>query len=931
MKKLLRLTLLLCALIVGSLNTWADPDETVTFSEQGYSNQQTISSYEGTDFSVTFNKGTNSNDPKYYTSGSAIRAYGGNYFTVSSTTKTIEKIVITFGSSDGSNAITTDEATYQNGTWEGSASSVTFTIGGTSGNRRIAGLEITYASGGGGDTPTTYTVTYDANGGTGTMTDSNSPYEENAEVTLLTNTFTAPEGKLWSSWSVKDSSNNNVSVSDGKFTMPASNVTVTAQWADDPNAPQYEWVETSLSSLSSSDIFAIVGTNGGTYAMSNNNGTGSAPSVTAITIANGKINTDATPVNNDLKWNVSGDATNGYTFYPNGSTTTWLYCNTTASSGSNNNLRVGTGDRKAFEIDNNYLKTKDDNTVRYVSIYSAQDWRGYVSSSTTVKFYKRQVVSSDPAISASDVNITYDATGGSIAYTLANATGNVTASVTTGSWLTLGTITDSEVPFTCSANAESTARTATVTLSFTGANDKVVTITQAAAPVVYTTIPAIFEAATTTATEVNVTFNNWVVSGVSTNGKNVFVTDNAGNGFVIYSSSDQSSTYAVGNILSGTITCSLKLNQGYAQLTNVDGLTINTGGTVSTANIALPNLAGVNTGALVSYEGLMCSVENSKYYLTDGTTTLQVYNSLYAFGTSLESGHIYNITGIYQQYVTTKEILPRNADDIAEVSSPAISATPASLTGFTYEVDNGPSATKTISVSGSNLTEDITLSLGDNSDFEMCLTEDGTYANSLTLAQSAGAVAATTVYVRLKEDLAIGESYSGTITLTSAGATNATVSLSGSVTAPTVDYATLPFAYDDGKDNLPEGLTQNGLGTNYGSSPMMKFDTTGDYVVLKINETPGILAFDVKANPSSNSWEGTLTVQTAGSDGNYTDFTSYSDLYDDGSKVITKTITDLPATVRYIKWIYTKTTGNVALGNIKVVKPLAISAALNAT
>ena len=86
---------------------------------------------------------------------------------------------------------------------------------------------------------------------------------------------------------------------------------------------------------------------------------------------------------------------------------------------------------------------------------------------------------SDPSISASNVNIAQDATNGSIAYTLANATGNVSAVVTSGDWLTLGEITASAVPFTCSANTGA-ERTAQVTLSFTGATDKVVTITQAA-------------------------------------------------------------------------------------------------------------------------------------------------------------------------------------------------------------------------------------------------------------------------------------------------------------------------------------------------------------------------------------------------------------------------------------------------------------------
>lgn len=80
----------------------------------------------------------------------------------------------------------------------------------------------------------TYTVTYAANGGTGSMTDSNSPYVEGDEVTLLSNTFTAPSGKTWNSWSVKDAGNIDVTVTNGKFTMPASNVTVTAQWVDLP-------------------------------------------------------------------------------------------------------------------------------------------------------------------------------------------------------------------------------------------------------------------------------------------------------------------------------------------------------------------------------------------------------------------------------------------------------------------------------------------------------------------------------------------------------------------------------------------------------------------------------------------------------------------------------------------------------------------------
>ena len=120
----------------------------IDFSQQGYSNEQAIASATINDsVSVVFSKGSNdSNAPKYYTSGTAIRCYGGNYFTVSTIEGcSITKITLTYGSSDGTNTITTDVVTFDGSTWNGDASSVKFTIGGTSGNRRIKGIEVKYS------------------------------------------------------------------------------------------------------------------------------------------------------------------------------------------------------------------------------------------------------------------------------------------------------------------------------------------------------------------------------------------------------------------------------------------------------------------------------------------------------------------------------------------------------------------------------------------------------------------------------------------------------------------------------------------------------------------------------------------------------------------------------------------------------------------
>lgn len=96
---------------------------------------------------VTFNKNTGGTNPQYYTNGSAVRCYAGNNFIIDAGDYTITSITLTYGDGDGSNAITTNVNTFNSNKWTGSASSVTFTIGGSSGNRRIASISVTYSSG----------------------------------------------------------------------------------------------------------------------------------------------------------------------------------------------------------------------------------------------------------------------------------------------------------------------------------------------------------------------------------------------------------------------------------------------------------------------------------------------------------------------------------------------------------------------------------------------------------------------------------------------------------------------------------------------------------------------------------------------------------------------------------------------------------------
>ncbi|MBQ9449202.1 MAG: hypothetical protein IJU60_04940 [Acholeplasmatales bacterium] len=93
---------------------------------------------------ITFGKGSNPNQSKYYTSGAAIRCYGGNTITVSATdsSKKVVAIKLTFGGSDGSNEITASTGSFLTNVYNGETNSVVLTIGGTSGNRRITKIEV---------------------------------------------------------------------------------------------------------------------------------------------------------------------------------------------------------------------------------------------------------------------------------------------------------------------------------------------------------------------------------------------------------------------------------------------------------------------------------------------------------------------------------------------------------------------------------------------------------------------------------------------------------------------------------------------------------------------------------------------------------------------------------------------------------------------
>ena len=136
---LLMMTLLTTAAWAGTV--------TIDLTAQGYTNAAEVTTVTQDGITLTFDKGTNNNTPKWYDTGSAVRLYGGGTLTVTAA-ENITSIVFTLASG-GTDNLSADTGTYSNGTWSGSAASVVFTQGDTKGHVRIQKVEVT--TGGSGE------------------------------------------------------------------------------------------------------------------------------------------------------------------------------------------------------------------------------------------------------------------------------------------------------------------------------------------------------------------------------------------------------------------------------------------------------------------------------------------------------------------------------------------------------------------------------------------------------------------------------------------------------------------------------------------------------------------------------------------------------------------------------------------------------------
>lgn len=228
---------------------------------------------------------------------------------------------------------------------------------------------------------------------------------------------------------------------------------------------------------------------------------------------------------------------------------------------------------------------------------------------------------------------------------------------------------------------------------------------------------------------------------------------------------------------------------------------LSTGNTVSPT---VKTVAAINTdygsgSGDNNFQSMFVKIEKATYNGSNSVT--QSGSSITVEGTMGDAvnGDAVTFTGIIGCYDGVKII---NLGNVEIVNDPTILAA-ESLTVPSY-VQETPVANITagsLSVSGSNLSADITCTLDENSKFE--LYNGSEWTNTTTIAQISGS-ASGNLQIRLKSGQSYNASaYTGSVTLSSTGVDDVVVSLSGSVTYVHVTYN----GNADGVTNVPTDAT----------------------------------------------------------------------------------------------------------------------------
>ena len=527
--------------------------------------------------------------------------------------------------------------------------------------------------------------------------------------------------------------------------------------------------------ITNNDIYMIVDLTT-SRALTSANGSSSAPTAVPVTIQGDSISGD---INESLQWKFS-ISQSGYIIYPANNANVWLYSTT-----SNNGVRVGTNNNKYWElgiISNNYEGLKNIATSRYMGVYNQNDWRTYTTihnniASTKVAYFilgevpipgtvTTPTFSLDAGeyLSQQEVVIETETEDANIYYTLdgSDPTANSTLY---------------EAPISLNT---------TTTIKAIATKDGMIDSEIVSATYTFPTTISIAEARSL---QIGATA---VINGVVTfiDDRTVYVQDETAAIALNLNANTMPQGLTLGDLVKAKgIRSTYK---GLEQMSNINGsseqsfIIVSSDNTLpeteTTIATILQDFAGDNilqSTRVKIIDAVVGNINNNgNTPITQDGSTVNIYKLPVIEGL-LERDWI-TMTGIVSCY-NTIQLRVNSADDVSYVHRPRLTATPATLGGFNYVVNDGPSEAKSFILSASYLRGIVSINVPES--YELSFAPDPNFIPEnpgVIWPPSSGTILGLKVYVRLKAGLDEG-TYADALEIVSPDADTLLVSLNGVV------------------------------------------------------------------------------------------------------------------------------------------------------
>ncbi len=278
-----------------------------------------------------------------------------------------------------------------------------------------------------------------------------------------------------------------------------------------------------------------------------------------------------------------------------------------------------------------------------------------------------------------------------------------------------------------------------------------------------------------------------IVEGVVTfiDGRNIYIQDETAAIDLFLNNNTVPETLALGDKVRalGTKT----VYNGLVELTGIDGNVESEFSIVSSGN-TLPSAVKTIAELLADFEAdnMLQSTRvqiadavigtinnNGNTIITQDNNEMVIYRLPVVEG--LMEGDLVTLTAVVGCY-NNIQLRVNSAEDVIVTKIPTITVTPDELLGFVCYEGEGPSESKTLAINAMNLTADLYIYVDEY--FEVSL-DDVDYQDNLTVSPVGGNIG-TTLYVRMKSGLTVGESI-GIITFQTNGTEDVEILLSGNV------------------------------------------------------------------------------------------------------------------------------------------------------